>query len=118
MHQNTVACDCNIIHEDIVNKVSDKIIDEALSEELALFFKIFADATRIKILSALDKSEMCVCDLAVCLNMTKSAVSHQLSILKRSALVKSRRDGKEVFYSLADEHIKLIVEVGLEHISE
>lgn len=118
MHTNTIACNCNIIHKETVKNVKENILDDNTSENLSLFFKLFADSTRIKILSALDKSEMCVCDLAACLNMTKSAVSHQLSLLKRASLVKSRRDGKEIFYSLSDEHIKMIVEIGLEHISE
>lgn len=118
MHTNTIACNCNIIHKETVKNVKENILDDNTSGSLALFFKIFADATRIKILSALDKSEMCVCDLAASLNMTKSAISHQLALLKRASLVKSRRDGKEIFYSLSDDHIKMIVEVGLEHISE
>lgn len=118
MRTNEATCDCNIIHEETVNKVKDCILDDDTSAQLALFFKIFGDATRIKILSALDESEMCVCDLAASLDMTKSAISHQLAILKRSSLVKYRRTGKEVYYSLADEHIQKIVEMGLEHISE
>lgn len=118
MKINDVTCDCNIIHEETVENVGKYILDDITSEELALFFKIFGDATRIKILSALDVSEMCVCDLAFSLNMTKSAISHQLSILKRESLVKYRREGKEVFYSLSDDHIRQILEMGLEHISE
>lgn len=118
MISKDIACDCNIIHEDTVNKVKPLVLDTDTSEQLALFYKIFGDSTRIKILSALDESEMCVCDLASVLDMTKSAISHQLAILKRASLVKYKRDGKEVYYSLADEHIKKILEMGFEHISE
>lgn len=118
MTVNEVTCDCNIIHEDAVSMVKPKVLDYETSEQLALFYKIFGDSTRIKILSALDESELCVCDLASVLDMTKSAISHQLAILKRASLVKYRREGKEVYYSLADEHIRKILEMGLEHISE
>lgn len=119
MKDNAVlSCDCNIIHEEAVNAAKDNILDSETSEQLALFFKIFGDGTRIKILSALDNREMCVCDLACTLNMTKSSISHQLAILKRSSLVKYRKEGKEVFYSLSDDHIKLILSMGLDHISE
>ena len=86
--------------------------------ELSGFFKVFGDATRIKILCILLQSEMCVCDLAQTLNMTQSAISHQLRMLKQMKLVKSRREGKTVFYSLADGHIKTIVNQGMEHIRE
>jgi ArsR family transcriptional regulator len=86
--------------------------------DLADFFKIFADSTRIKILYVLLCSEMCVCDIASLLNITQSAISHQLRILKQSELVKSRRDGKTIFYSLSDGHIKTILSQGLEHINE
>ena len=85
---------------------------------MAVFFKIFGDSTRIKILWALDRAEMCVCDLAVLLNMTKSAVSHQLKTLRQEKLVKYRKEGKIVYYSLEDDHVKVILEVGLEHIAE
>lgn len=118
MKVNDITCDCNIIHSETVKKVSDFILDDATCDQLAMFFKIFGDPTRIKILSALDVSEMCVCDIAAALDMTKSAISHQLSLLKRDSLVKYRRDGKEVFYSLSDEHIRQILEMGLEHIFE
>lgn len=118
MNHTEVTCDCNVIHEDTVIKAKEALLDEDTGEQLALFFKIFGDSTRIRILSALDASEMCVCDLACALDMTKSAISHQLAILKRSSLVKYRRCGKEVFYSLADEHIQTILETGLNHISE
>ena len=111
-------CDCDVIHEDIVNRVKDKMPQEETLYDLAELFKVFGDSTRIKILWALDESEMCVCDIAVLLNMTQSAISHQLRVLKQANLVKNRRDGKIVFYSLEDEHIKQIFDQGLVHISE
>ena len=111
-------CDCNVIHEEIVNTVKAKMPKEEDLYDLAELFKIFGDSTRIKILWALDEAEMCVCDLAVLLNMTQSAISHQLRVLKQARLVKNRRDGKIVFYSLEDEHIKQIFDQGLIHINE
>ncbi len=111
-------CDCNIIHEDVVNEVREHMADEEVFLDLADLFKIFGDSTRVKILYALFKAEMCVCDIAVLLGMTKSAISHQLRVLKQSKLVKYRKDGKIVYYSLADEHVKTIFAQGLLHISE
>ncbi|KRQ87079.1 hypothetical protein ABG79_00877 [Caloramator mitchellensis] len=111
-------CDCGVIHEEIVNKVREKMPQEETLYDLAELFKVFGDSTRIKILWALDESEMCVCDIAFLLNMTQSAISHQLRVLKQAELVKSRREGKIVFYSLEDEHVKQIFDQGLIHISE
>ncbi len=113
-----VACDCDVIHTEVVNETREKLLDDTKIYELADFFKVFGDSTRVKILWALDKNEMCVCDLAYLLNMTKSAVSHQLKVLRSSKLVNSRRDGKNIFYSLADDHVSDILEKGLEHINE
>lgn len=112
------TCTCNAIHEDIVEAVLPKLLHDETASDLANFFKVFADPTRIKILSALFVSEMCVCDLAVTLNMTHSAISHQLRTFKAAKLVKSRKDGKIVYYSLADSHISQIFDQGLEHIKE
>lgn len=112
------ACTCTVIHADVVNAVKEHIINEDLALELSDFFKVFSDSTRIKILSALFHSEMCVCDLANTLNMTHSAISHQLRIFKATKLVKSRKDGKVVYYTLADSHIAHIFNQGLEHIQE
>lgn len=117
-NQAIERCDCDVIHEDIVNKVKEKMPQEETLYDLAELFKVFGDTTRIKILWALDECEMCVCDIAVLLNMTQSAISHQLRVLKQANLVKYRREGKIVFYSLEDEHIKLIFDQGLVHISE
>lgn len=111
-------CDFMHVHEDIVEAVRTKMPDEESLYDLADLFKIFADSTRIKILYVLFESEMCVCDIAQLLNMSQSAISHQLRVLKTSSLVKNRRDGKTVFYSLADHHIKTILDQGFEHISE
>ncbi len=111
-------CDCNVIHEEIVNTVRDKMPLEENLYDLAELFKVFGDTTRIKILWALTESEMCVCDIAVLLNMTQSAISHQLRVLKQTRLVKNRKDGKVVYYSLDDAHVKQIFDQGLIHINE
>lgn len=111
-------CDCDVIHAEIVERVSKVMPQDDELYDLSDFYKVFGDSTRIKIMWALDESEMCVCDLAVLLNMTKSAISHQLKSLKAANLVKFRKEGKVVFYSLQDEHVKEIIEKGLEHIRE
>ncbi|MCI5725341.1 MULTISPECIES: ArsR/SmtB family transcription factor [Fusobacterium] len=116
--KNSNTCDCDIVHEEIINKVKSKMPAEEILGDLSDFFKVIGDGTRIKILWALDESEMCVCDLANVLNMTKSAISHQLRSLRDANLVKFRKSGKEVFYSLADNHVKEIFEQGLIHIKE
>lgn len=113
-----IKCDCTVIHEEIVNKVKEFMPAEDTLTGLAELFKVFGDTTRIKILWALSESEMCVCDLAFLLNMTQSAISHQLRLLKQSRLVKNRKEGKVVFYSLADEHVKLIFKQALTHVLE
>ena len=112
------SCNGNIIHEDIVVRVKDQLPAEETLYDLAELFKVFGDTTRIKIICALFESEMCVCDLSCLLNMTQSAISHQLRVLKSARLVKFRREGKVVYYSLGDEHIKHIYDAGLNHISE
>lgn len=111
-------CDCNTIHEDIVNDVREYMPDDDILIDLSDIFKVFSDSTRVKILCALFRAEMCVCDIAVLLGMTKSAISHQLRILKQSKLVKFRKDGRVVYYSLADEHVKCIFDQGLLHVRE
>jgi ArsR family transcriptional regulator len=118
MAKGDVYCDCDVIHADVVEKVKVKMPEEGELYDLSDFFKVLGDSTRIKIMWALDESEMCVCDLAVLLNMTKSAISHQLHSLKQANLVKYRKEGKVVYYSLSDEHVKEIFEKGLEHIRE
>lgn len=113
-------CDCNVnvIHEDIVNQVRDKMPQEESLYDLAELFKVFGDSTRIRILWALYEAEMCVCDIAVLLNMTQSAISHQLRVLKQANLVKNRKEGKVVYYSLVDDHVREIFDQGLIHINE
>ncbi len=111
-------CDLTFIHKDIVKKVNDEMPEEEILYDLAEFYKVFGDTTRIKILYILLKSEMCVCDISQVLGVSQSAVSHQLRMLKQMKLVKYRREGKSVFYSLSDHHIELILRQGLEHISE
>ena len=113
-----VKCDCVVIHEEVVSKVSDLMLKGDDFSALANLYKMFSDSTRMKILWALQCNEMCVCDLAVLLDMTKSAISHQLKSLRLTNLVKSRKDGKIVYYSLADDHVKLIFDNGLAHIYE
>lgn len=118
MRNDEMFCDCDVIHADVVDAVKKKMPDENELYDLSDFFKILGDSTRSKIIWALDESEMCVCDMAALLGMTKSAISHQLSSLRKANLVKNRREGKNVFYSLSDDHIKEIFEKGLEHIRE
>ena len=112
------CCESVEIHEDRLKTVAENMPAEERLYDLAELFKVFGDSTRIRILFVLFESEVCVCDLAQTLNMTVSAISHQLKILKVSKLVKSRREGKTVFYSLADEHVRTIISQGMEHISE
>ena len=111
-------CDCNIIHEEIVAEVRRNMPDDEILLNLADLFKVFSDSTRVKILCALQHSEMCVCDIAVLLGMTKSAISHQLRTLRQTRLVKYRKDGKIVYYSLDDEHVGNVFAQGLLHVSE
>lgn len=110
-------CSCQG-HEELMKKVLMTMPDENTLYDLADLFKMFSDSTRIRILYVLFESEVCVCDLAKVLNMTQSAVSHQLRLLKQSKLVKSRREGKSIFYSLADDHVRTIIDQGHEHIEE
>ena len=112
------TCDSEVIHEDTVKKVKATFPKDELLFDLADFYKIFGDTTRVKILYALDKSELCVCDISVLLGMSVSAVSHQLKTLRDSNLVKTKREGKVVYYSLADDHVKSILECGIEHLTE
>jgi DNA-binding transcriptional ArsR family regulator len=111
-------CQFMHVHEEIVEKVNSTMPQEEALFELAELFKIFGDSTRIRILYVLFESEMCVCDIAQLLGMTQSAISHQLQVLKKSKLVKYRRQGKTVFYSLADAHVRTIIGQGMEHIAE
>ena len=116
MKKETLVCEYTVIHQEVIDKI--KLPEEEVLYDLGDFFKILGDSTRIKILSALFQSEMCVCDIAALLGMTQSAISHQLRVLKQGRLVKHRKDGKVVYYSLDDDHIKHIIDQGLTHISE
>lgn len=112
------VCDCEMIHESVVADTRGKLQAETEYTRLAALFKMFGDGTRVKLLHALEQNELCVCDLAALLGVTKSAVSHQLKALRLSNLVKSRRDGQVVYYSLADEHVKTILDIGFDHLHE
>lgn len=118
MENKVESCSCNIIHKDVVEEVKDKLPQEEILYDLAELFKVFGDGTRIKIICSLFESEMCVCDLSALLNISQSAISHQLRVLKSARLVKFRRAGKVIYYSLDDEHIKQIFDAGLHHITE
>ena len=118
INEQIECCDCNEIHEDLLKIVNDTMPEETELDDLAELFKVFGDSTRIRILFVLFEAEVCVCDLAKVLNMTQSAISHQLRILKANKLVNSRREGKSVFYSLADGHVRTIIAQGREHIEE
>lgn len=118
MESKNESCLCNVIHKDVVEAVKKKLPEEEMLYELAEFFKVFGDTTRIRILCALFEAEMCVCDLSALLNISQSAISHQLRGLKNARIVKFRKDGKVVYYSLDDEHIKHIFNEGLRHITE
>ena len=118
LDKESICCDGLEIHEDLLSKVREQMPDEEKLYDLAELFKVFGDSTRIRILYVLFEAEVCVCDLAEVLNMTQSAISHQLKILKQAKLVKSRREGKQVFYSLADEHVRTIIGQGMDHIDE
>ena len=111
-------CDCYEVHKDLVNQVLNRMPDEDELYDLAELFKVFGDSTRIRILTVLFGEEMCVCDIAEALQMNQSAVSHQLKILKNAKLIKNRREGKQVYYALADDHVSTILAMGLEHIEE
>ena len=111
-------CDCEVIHEEAVNEVRGKLCPTEEYLKLGELFKMFADGTRVRILHALEQREMCVCDLAVLLGLTKSAVSHQLKALRLANLVKFRREAQTVYYSLADGHVKSILDIGFEHLYE
>ena len=116
--KDEMLCEENKVHDNIVEKVSGELPKDEIVSDRAELFKIFGDRTRLKILFVLLKEEMCVCDIAHILGMQQSAISHQLRVLKQSRLVKFRKEGKTVFYSLADAHVKTVLSQGMEHITE
>ncbi len=118
MSENNETCEVTRIHSDIVNELIARMPDEEVLYDIAELFKVFADSTRVRILYALIESELCVCDISALLNMSQSAISHQLRVLKQSRLVKYRRSGKTIYYSLCDDHIKTMLDMGMEHVSE
>ena len=118
MDKNKLTCDCEAIHEEKINLAREKMLDDKTLHKISRFYKALADSTRIKIVNLLEKSELCVCDISVILNMTKSAVSHQLKYLKQMNLIKSNKKGKEVWYTLADNHVSEVFDISLEHILE
>ena len=118
MSKNEYICDCDVINRNDVNEVISKMPNNDIMNKLGAFYKLLGDDTRCKILYTLDNKEMCVCDIANVLSMSKSSVSHQLSTLKESGVVKPRKDGKIVYYSLDDDHIAQIVKKGREHVEE
>ncbi len=118
MGKNELMCDCDVIHENLVEVAKSKLLDDEKLLQIADFYKALSDSTRIKIINLLEKSELCVCDISVILNMTKSAVSHQLKNLREMNLVKCKRKGKEIWYTLADNHVKQVFDISLEHILE
>ncbi len=116
--KNIETCEIEVIHEETVNTVRKTFPQDEVLFDLSDFYKIFGDTTRVKILYALDKSELCVCDISALLGMSVSAVSHQLRTLRDADLVRPKRQGKVIYYSLADDHVRSILECGLEHIME
>lgn len=117
-YMRELVCENECVHDDVVSEIKEKMPDEETVFELAELFKIFGDSTRTKILSCLELSELCVCDICSCLNMNQSAISHQLRVLRQAKLVKARKKGKEVIYSLDDDHVSKIYECALMHIKE
>ncbi len=118
MRRSKNGSDCDPIYSDVIERVSAKVPNSDKTFRIADFFAVFGDRTRIRILLALEQSEMCVCDMAVLLDSTKSAISHQLRGLKHNNLVISRKEGKHSFYSLADDHVRQIIELAIEHLDE
>ena len=118
LDKEPVCCETVEVHEDLLRIVEQTMPEETELYDLAELFKVFGDSTRLRILFVLSSAEVCVCDLARVLNMTQSAISHQLRILKQNKLVKSRREGKSIFYSLADGHVSTIIAQGRDHIEE
>lgn len=118
IEQEVERCEYMYVHQDVVNKVKQDMPQDETLYDLAELFKVFGDSTRIKILDALFEAELCVCDIAQLLSVSQTAVSHQLRVLKNNKLVKFRKEGKNVFYSLADDHVRRIIDQGIEHVEE
>ena len=112
------VCEVNVIHQDVLDRVRAKMPEEDLAYDVSELFKVFGDSTRARILCALSIEEMCVCDLSALLGLSQSAVSHQLRLLKVSRIVKYRKEGRVVYYSLDDDHIHQIFALAFQHIQE
>ena len=115
---NDEKCEVTLIHEDNVKKAINELPNDGLIADLSDMFKIFGDQTRVKILMALESGELCVCDIAAVMDMSQSAISHQLRVLKQSNIVKTRRQGKVVYYSISDDHVKEIFDIAIVHVQE
>ena len=115
---NDEKCEVTLIHEDNVKKAINELPDDELIADLSDMFKIFGDQTRVKILMALESGELCVCDIAAVMDMSQSAISHQLRVLKQSNIVKTRREGKVAYYSISDDHVKEIFDIAMVHVQE
>lgn len=118
MGKSALECDCEIIHNELVSNAKKSVLNDDILLDMADFYKAFSDSTRIKIINLLNEHELCVCDISAILNLTKSTVSHQLKNLRDMKLIKNEKRGKEVWYSLADNHVKKVFEISLEHILE
>lgn len=118
MIKHEIACECDITHPESIEKVQKQMLSQSTLDSMTQLFSVFSHSTRTKILVALSIEELCVCDVSALMNMSKSAVSHQLAVLKKSKLVKNRRDGKNIYYSLDDDHVFKIIQLGLDHIKE
>lgn len=118
MGKKELECDCGTIHNEVVTDVKGKMLDDESLLDMSDFYKALSDSTRLKIINALYQHELCVCDISCLLNMTKSAVSHQLKNLKELNLIKARRQGKCIYYSLADKHVNAVFEITIEHVKE
>lgn len=116
--ENQIECQEEKVHNESIEFVRENMIDNYYSSKLSLLFKVFGDDTRVRILLSLLNKELCVCDISNLLNMTHSAISHQLKVLRDMDLVKTRKEGKEVYYSLGDSHVEVILNIGIEHIME
>ena len=117
-YQQSEMCKCDHMHPEVVAHIREVMEDTQVLYGVSDFFKVMSDSTRMRIMAVLEQGELCVCHLSEVLGMTKSAVSHQLKVLKDANLVKCRRDGKNVYYALKDDHVKIILEMGIAHIKE
>ncbi|MCI8285176.1 MAG: winged helix-turn-helix transcriptional regulator [Firmicutes bacterium] len=114
--EKILTCECHDVHMDVINMVGEQMLDKDTFAEMVELFKAFSDNTRLRILFALSESELCVCDISELLGMSQSAISHQLRVLKSTDLVKFEKRGKQVYYSLDDDHVRRIFKQAFEHV--